>query len=135
MLALTEGRLAMKKLTKRLMSLNAQRDRARYAKDFKQLRRIDRLILKLRLMTCSETWYEQTCQSGDKYPIPGMVLCRAEVRLGLSTLKGRRWTPRDAADWEDRADITGKVFYPSSVGSIVTQADIRRGYIQPLPSD
>lgn len=128
----TEG--TMKKL-KRATSLNAQYDRARQAKNFKQMRKVARLILKLRLMTCTETWYEQTCQSGDKYPIPGMVLCRAEVRLGLSTLKGRRWTPRDAADWEDRADLTGKVFYPSSVGSIVTQAEIRRGYIQPLPED
>lgn len=125
----------VKRLNKRLISLNAQRDRARFLKDFKQIRRIDRLILKLRLMTCSETWYEQICASGDKYPIPGMVLCRAEVRLGLSTLKGRRWTPRDAADWEDAADLYGRVFYPSSIGSIVRQADIRKGYIQPLPED
>lgn len=125
----------MKKKTRRQMSLNAQLDRARAARDFKQARKIARRVLKLRLMTCTETWYEQVCASGEHYPPIGMVLCRAEVRLGLSTAKGRRWTPKDAADWEDASDLYGRVRYPSSIGSIVRQADIRKGYIQPFSED
>lgn len=133
MIATTDGR-HMKKL-KRAGSLNAQYDRARQAKNFKQMRKVARLILKLRLMTCTETWYDQVCASGENYPIPGMVLCRAEVMQAVTMKKGRRWTPRDAADWEDQADLTGKVFYPSSVGSIVTMSELRRGYRQELPED
>lgn len=117
------------KMGRKLMSLNAQMDRARLAKDFKHARSLSRRILKLRLMTCSETWYEQVCSSGEHYPPPGMVLCRAEIRIGLSTSKGRRWTPKDAADWEDAADLFGNVRYPSSMGSVVSMSDLRRGYV------
>lgn len=118
-------RVVQKKI---LMSLNAQRDRARFAKNFKQMRRIDRLILQVRLMTCTENWYENICRTGENYPLPGMVLCRAEVRIADTTLKGRRWTPKDCADWEDQSDLFGKVRYPSSIGSVVTMASLRKGY-------
>lgn len=111
-----------------LMGLNAQRDRARFARNFKQMRRIDRLILKVRLMTCTENWYENICRTGEQYPLPGMVLCRAEVRIAETLLKGRRWTPKYCADWEDQSDLIGKVRYPSSIGSVVSMASLRKGY-------
>lgn len=135
MIALHGRKADTMKKTKRKMSLNAQMDRARLAKDFKHARRLARRILKLRLMTCSETWYEQVCASGESYPPIGMVLCRAEVRLGLSTAKGRRWTPKACADWEDAADLFGRVKYPSSVGSFVRMSDLRRGYLMELPAE
>lgn len=125
----------MKKLQRRLLSLNLQLEQAELAKDFKRVRSIKKKKLRLELMTCSDAWYAQICASGDQYPIPGMVLCQAEVRIADTANKGRRWTPKDCADWEDASDLGHKIRYPSSVGTVVSMAQLRRGYRHDMEVD
>lgn len=115
---------------------------AKDAKLIPQQRKAAKVKAKLQATCCSAPWMDHHYNHGGypsmKHPTPGMVLCVALVRFGLSGPKGRRWTPRECADMEDTLDQLRRperYIYPSSCGSVVDSKALRAGYVQPLPED
>jgi hypothetical protein len=104
-----------------------------------EVRRVQRSIAHLVAMVPSGTWFDDARylrrDQGASFPPVGMVLSVAEVSWGEGGPKGRRWTPAYCVEVEDRLDQGRAGFFPSSMGSVVREQELRRGFVQPLPED
>lgn len=121
----------------RIKSWSMHRQLAEASRDIAAIRQGEKTARRVRTITPTPAVADEVLNRGGypkvQFPHPGMVLCQAEIMNGIpeggeAAEVGRRWTPAYAADWEDQADLTGRVRYPSSCGSVVSMRDLQRGY-------
>lgn len=84
---------------------------------------IEQMILAILKIIPSASWYELAKEEGAEFPVPGMKLSRAAIRVGHDEVPTRRYLPkvgRRVEEMLDAMDVLKAAFYhyPPSVTGI-----------------